>query len=749
MSFREVTELRRAGRLDEALRIAREDYYNVAIDDFSASALFWTLRLVCEQSLANGDIDAAREQFQELSQVFQNVDDSDGIAGRCLAALELKVNPEYAKISSLFTEAKSGQVDDAMSYVRTINLDTLPTSLKESIGWICYYYIKYKVETLSEEEANSISNFYFSLATAKPSILHSQILNAYLRYAGVHQEFDLIGFIKQWGVDSFSRDDSVIDPSFPNARPLVDRALSRCFINRAVTLTNVQELFASCPYTEDSSASIALSRAYYSILYKDSAEAKNKTQFFNDAEEYVNRLAGVIVKNQYHSKILDSVLWEIDEQRLNWFKSFFEKWGLEKSFENEDWKSIVSDGHTLPSLAEKAIGRYGDAIESGTSTPVYSEEYKLLLEFAQRILPANENIPRRLAKIAYSEGRNDDAVKIMKNVIKTHPVKYYFWYELAQYLSHTDRKLCMSCCAKALLATNEEKYVGKIHLVMAQLFHEFGMEAEALCELERYRITNEANGWPLRPAYNKIRQSIPNDVQPTGNNTSKYSEIEGLADEFVYSDIPGHVMVLVEKAFEVNKDGKKRYMFYLYDDSNVRYRINPNAFGIDKRSSIMSSFEIKYLEEDDRKRIISVKPIPKVDVLKYKLGVLDHINKEKKIVHLTGRDFQLIVPVDRFLKSYALGESFYIAYCLRKGKDGKSYFQFIRAKRAEEVSDLIVPFEGVLSLKENAKGPFGFVDSVYIPRAFLKGLSDGDFVIGKGIKEPGEKIRLLSLSKKA
>ena len=53
---------------------------------------------------------------------------------------------------------------------------------------------------------------------------------------------------------------------------------------------------------------------------------------------------------------------------------------------------------------------------------------------------------------------------------------------------------------------------------------------------------------------------------------------------------------------------------------------------------------------------------------------------------------------------------------------------------------------GKIRIKENENGPFGFVGDVYINRAFLGGLSDGDDVVGRGVIDRG-KLRVLSLSK--
>ena len=70
----------------------------------------------------------------------------------------------------------------------------------------------------------------------------------------------------------------------------------------------------------------------------------------------------------------------------------------------------------------------------------------------------------------------------------------------------------------------------------------------------------------------------------------------------------------------------------------------------------------------------------------------------------------------------------------------------IHARKSSASCDLIQEFSGRIRIKENENGPFGFVDDIYINRAFLSDLSDGDEVTGRGVMDRG-KLRVLALSK--
>lgn len=740
MSFKEVTALRKAGEIDAALEMARTDYA-LSPDEYSASALFWTLRLACERSIREGDMESALSFFNEMKSVFENMDDDEGIAERVFSKLEAKVSPEYSTIDSLLSTAKSGDSKAAYDYVTRLNCSGFPEKVKDNIAWIVFYYLKSVLEELSVNEFDEIVNKYFSLFTPYASLAHSQILNLAIKYSGLHPDYDLVSFIQKWGLNNFRDEDYVADPSFGGGLSLLERSVRRCFINKSVTLNQVITTFGDV--IDEKTISSLLSRSYSSILYKDSAELKDKKRFFADADEYLSRISGVSVCNEYHSRILESVVWEVDDNRTKWFKSFFENWGFGKSLMPADWIGIQKEGKSLPSLAERAMNKYADAIDVAEDDP-FRDDYKKLLKEGISKLKDNESVSRRLARLLFDEGNVDDAIELTRNLIKTHPGKFYFWTDLAEFVSDKDRSLCASCLAKALLSTKEEKFVGKVHLALGDILCDMGKEKEALCEIERYRSIYEENGWPTRK-YEAMRSRISPGTVATESNLGLYHELELQADSFVYSDVPSHVMTLVEFRFEEKQDGKKRIVFYLYDGNNESYKVNPNLFGLDRKAKLFSCYDVKYLEEAGKKRIVSIKPVEKTEVLSYQQAVVDNVNKSKRVIHVVGKAFQLVIPEEKVYKDVKLGDVLEVAI-KKRIKDGQSMLTCIHTRKSSAPCDLIQEFSGKIRIKENEKGPFGFVDDIYINRAFLSDLSDGDEVTGRGVMDRG-KLRVLALSK--
>ena len=76
MSFKEVNELRKEGKLDEALSLARQDLQEEQ-SEWTYSALFWVLRDYCRLRISQGEREEALDLFQQLEAVFEKMDDAN------------------------------------------------------------------------------------------------------------------------------------------------------------------------------------------------------------------------------------------------------------------------------------------------------------------------------------------------------------------------------------------------------------------------------------------------------------------------------------------------------------------------------------------------------------------------------------------------------------------------------------------------------------------------------------------------
>lgn len=738
MSFKQVTALRKSGEITAALELARRDY-GIFVDHFSASALFWTLRTLCEEKVAQGATEEAATILEEMKDVFQNIDDNEGIAQRCLDRLVIQVDPESDRIFKAYSTARSGDAEEAYSVIYKIkDFSSSPDKVKNYAAWVVFYFLKGKIENISTQEFEDAIETYYSIRQPNPSLVHSQILNLATRFTGIHQDYDLIGFIRRWDVQNFRPEDNLRNPEFASGLSLRDRVIRRCFINRNVKLEDVDDAFKDCPGLSAEEIAELLSRSYSYILYKDSVEDKDIPKFFTDAQEYVNRIYGSApVRNQYHSKILESVVWEIESDRIGWFKDFFERWGFGDSFEDNDWtKSENRDGIKMASLAERALSKYADALES-VRTEEYSQQYKSLLAIAAERLSDNEGVLRRMAKIHHKEGDSDKAREITVNLIKTHTGKYYFWSDLATYLDPSDEVLITACYAKALLTCNDEKYIGKVHLNLGRNLLKRGMYREALLETEKYKKTCDENGWPVKRDYEELVAAIKPGTTAAKGNIGLYLKLEVPADEYVYSDLHKHIMVYMGKITQENKaTGKKRHLFALYDNHNNRFLLNPNALGINSKTDIRTCFEVRYMVENGKNKIVSAKPTAPTEILHYQPAVVLKVTDNNNIDTVFADGRKVKIPHTRINIAGENGDNVEVALN-KHSVNGETVYNCVDLRVTDKPNNFTDKFQGTLKIIRKKEKTFGFVNGIYIGGHLLEGFSDKDSVSGTAITEAG------------
>lgn len=742
MSFKQVTELRKSGDIAKALEVARSDY-DMSVNHYSASALFWTLKVACDEDMSKGDMQEARSLLNEMQDVFEHINDREGIAQRSLEHLQIRLDPESSCIYDSYTKAKNGDAVNGYSRICEVKeFSLLPEKIKEYAAWVVFYYLKAHIGAISIKEFDEAIDVYYLTQCQKPSLVHSQILNMAIKFTGIHQDYNLLEFIKRWDIRNFRPEDCERNPEFANGLSLRDRAVRRCFINRKINVDEVEDIFKGSIGLSEGEVSELLSRSYSYLLYQDSVELKDRGKFFADAHEYVSRISHASpTRNQYHSRILQSVIWEMEDTDAGWFKDYFETWGFGDSLLETDWHKQESRGGVkLPSLAERALSKYSEAL-SRNQIEDYSEQYKLLLNLASTKIADNEGILRRLAKIHYKEGDVGKALAITVDLIKTHTGKFYFWSDLASYLASSEEKLIMACYAKSILSCNDEKYLGKIHLNLGRILQKKRMFREALYEADKYRSTYEQNGWPIKREYEELMGLIPIGTKPAEGNAGLYIKLERPADDFVYADLPKHTMMYYGKITRENKtSGKKRLMFVLFDRNNDRFLINPNAFGISKKTEIRSCFEVRYIMEGVKKKVVSVQPAAQTEVLHYQTAVVVK-TADNKIDSVIGHGFKARVQSDFMKVTGRIGDCVEVALNKRAVK-GKVIYSCIDLRASDKQSDLVSDFHGHIRIIQSESKTFGFVNDIYVGKHLLNGFSNNDKVSGIAVTEAGRTFAL-------
>lgn len=203
MSFKEVTQLRKDGRLEEATTMAREDLARVR-DEWSCKALFWCLH---EEAKT-----ATIERLQQLAEEMQNLLETignDDVAVSCMQRIEKRLIPHATEIRQAAENAKNpANAQVAYNTILAIfNAGELHESLHTEFAWVIYRAL-HADQSENVEYRKEIIEVYKQLSVERPSMLHSLILGEAVR---VEKEWPLMfmftEFIAWWGLENLTDDD--------------------------------------------------------------------------------------------------------------------------------------------------------------------------------------------------------------------------------------------------------------------------------------------------------------------------------------------------------------------------------------------------------------------------------------------------------------------------------------------------------------------------------------------------------------
>lgn len=214
MAFKDVMALRKEGKVDEALALARADVQNNR-DKWSCNALFWALRDKCRQLLQAGDITLAQPLITQMEQLLPELDDTDEVARKSLNALKYATVPHLKELLEARDLARDpGTAAQAFATVDAIvnaSPDAVPLgrTRQAMAGWIIIDYLKHGMDTLPAASLKKALATYLKLdRVERPGALHSQALYQALALKAKHpDQFDFDKFMLLWGPDNFTLED--------------------------------------------------------------------------------------------------------------------------------------------------------------------------------------------------------------------------------------------------------------------------------------------------------------------------------------------------------------------------------------------------------------------------------------------------------------------------------------------------------------------------------------------------------------
>ena len=203
MTIKEITELRKSGRLEEAMAAAENEFAQNA-NRYTVSALFWCLNEKSKRQQG----DEVIATFERMKSLYENYCPDDEFMQKSLASLEPRTVPHYRELDEIVS-AKGGS--DAVGACREVlrwhREEGLDSRLYPKLGWLIYYALR-QLPGGDALARKSLLNSYFGLNLPKPSSLHSCILAEAIRLEkDVPLEFRIRDFIHIWGLENLREED--------------------------------------------------------------------------------------------------------------------------------------------------------------------------------------------------------------------------------------------------------------------------------------------------------------------------------------------------------------------------------------------------------------------------------------------------------------------------------------------------------------------------------------------------------------
>lgn len=641
MDTRTVFELRREGKIQEALDMALKLYQIDPFDTWTQSALAWPLIDLCKSSLAQNSLNQAQKYFNQLIAI--NFTDVDDIISKQIAFLRPKIDINYAKIQEAENLSKNGNHKLALSNMKAMfaNNELLDVH-HEAFGWVIYRYIKAEENNITSVEIRSLMRDYMNLKNEKTSLLHSIFLNFALHFSKEHSDFNLYNFFLLWDPKNLRREDLYESHNDDKTYPSLISRIFREFIEKKSQL-DINVLIEKVPSLSPAKILDLLRDPFYWKVY--SADKENRKEDVWKLYDEYNTLFKGQIGSETHSKVLNSAMFSMNENDEWRFLNFFENWNP-TNFIESDWKEVKKEDKVYKPIAIKALKKTFELIKAGGN---FNNLELLITAFQIAIskFPKDIWLKREYAILSAKNHNSEEAIQIYKTLILELGDQAYMWHEFSQFLENRDLNLSVGMLSKAIRLQNDESFLGDIRLDLADNLIKLNNLEEAIIELNIYAKNRELKGWKLSEKYNLLLSLVKDNSTQKSDNSLLYIEKIKLAEDFAYQDIKWSELVLTEKW----KNDKNKEKLNFTNGNLIDLSISTNRFDILRNAQIgeIIKFKLhtKLVEDKTKYNHLKYDYIPliaektdnkKWSILDDVIAIVDYINVERKIIHAISSD---------------------------------------------------------------------------------------------------------------
>jgi hypothetical protein len=418
--------------------------------------------------------------------------------------------------------------------------------------------------------------------------------------------------------------------------------------------------------------------------------------------------------------------------------AFLMYWQLEY-LRAEDYEPYINEkGEKYASLAEKVIQQA--AKESVVSDSQQYINYIIPhLDNAIERFPDNIWLKLNKTKILLKLGRSDQALLFATEVTRSKVNDYWSWALLGQVNAELDESVAHSCYCKALLCYTDDKFTAKVRIKMAQSLASLGEFAEAKHEVERVLASKTKEGVKIPEDVEKLQTMEWYRTFTATESNKKYYQLHvAKAEALLFSGLPFIQACIGEKFTIPDRPNKPKIKLYLkLPDKSEPYEIsvpeNKHKFarigyGVSIKGDFDASerFQVYLIEDRDCET--------QWDIFPEHIGVVDHVNHEKRVLHyIVNRLINGVLTLSETDGKFNEGDAVAVKVARYKNKQGLRY-RVLTAHSTDKQPSPSVCRAFKQGVRES--NGMGFTaDDIFISRSLMltHKIIDGDTVVGTAV----------------
>lgn len=426
--------------------------------------------------------------------------------------------------------------------------------------------------------------------------------------------------------------------------------------------------------------------------------------------------------------------------------AFLKYWNL-NNLTQEDYEPYKADnGKTYPSIAEKVIQHAAkDALNKNISSDI---EYILpFLDKAIQKFQDNFWLIYYKAKLLHAIGKNNLAFDFSITVVKSKINDYWAWDLLGEILLSSDKEKAFSCYCKALLCKTEDKFLINIRIKFSELLIENSLFNEAKYEIDKAIQSREKEGWKPTEVLNNYQNSDwYKNSSATTNNQILYKQNTNLAESLLFDKLKWLYAIVGEK-FTVpdkpNKPKRKIYISLSERTTPLEISVPENKYDF-KLLALGQGLKVKGEYDNERRfqlYLIDGREVTeKWDIFQEYIGVIDHVNHEKKIAHfIIDKTINGILHFSDFSSNFNMADTIAIRLATYKN-DREIRYSVLTCRATDKIpsSSIVKKFKTEVRVSNG----LGFTsDDIFIDRPIIEkfGIEDGSIVEGIAVQNFNKK----------